>query len=182
MSKRALIILADGFEEIEAVTPIDILRRAQIDVIVAGLGNKTVTGSRGVKITADILLDELHQEIDVLVLPGGSPGAEHLAKSKKVAGLINKMFKAGKIIAAICASPALVLEPTGILKNKKATCYPGMEKLFSQDVKFSKDALVRDGNIITGRGPGTALSFALSVVEALTDKPTAAGISQRVLG
>lgn len=181
MPKRALIILAEGFEEIEATAPIDILRRAQVEVIVAGLNNKEICGAHGIKINADILLEEFRQDADALILPGGSPGAENLSKSKKVSELIKAMFKGNKIIAAICASPALVLEPTGILKNKKATCYPGMEKLFSQDVQFCQEAVVRDGNIITSRGPATALPFALAIVEALVDKTTADALGERVL-
>lgn len=181
MAKKALIILADGFEEIEAITSIDILRRARIEVIVAGLSNRETRGSHGIKVGTDILLDEFKEEIDALVLPGGSPGAENLAKSPKVASLINKMFRSGKIIGAICAAPALVLEPTGILNDKKATCFPGMEKLFSKEVKFSQDAVVRDGNIITSRGPATALAFALKIVEALIDKETAQGLAEKVL-
>lgn len=181
MAKKALVILADGFEEIEAIVPIDILRRAQIEVIVAGLSNKLVTGSHGIRVSADILLDEFKVDIDALILPGGSPGAENLAKSSKVASLIHRMFKAGKLIGAICASPALVLEPTGILKGKKATCYPGMETLFSPEVRFSKDSVAREANLITSRGPGTALAFSLAVVEALTDKNTAEAIKERIL-
>lgn len=181
MVKKALVILAEGFEEIEAVTPIDILRRAPVEVIIAGLNNKEVRGAHGIKINTDVLFDDFRQEIDALILPGGSPGAENLAKSPKVAGLINKVFKAGKIIGAICASPALVLEPTGILKGRRATCYPGMEKLFSPDVKFSAEAVVREDNIITSRGPGTALLFALKIVEALIDKKTAEGLAEKVL-
>ncbi|MDP1853302.1 MAG: DJ-1/PfpI family protein [Candidatus Omnitrophota bacterium] len=181
MVKKALIILADGFEEIEAITAIDILRRAQIEVIVAGLSNRETRGSHGIKVSTDILLDELKEETSALILPGGSPGAENLAKSPKVASLINKMFKSGKIIGAICAAPALVLEPAGVLKGKKATCFPGMEKLFSREIKFTQEEVVRDGNIITSRGPGTALAFALKIVEVLLDKDTAQTLKEKLV-
>ncbi len=179
--KRAIVVLAEGFEEIEVVTPIDILRRAQIEVVIVGVSNKLVSGAHGLKISTDVLLDEFREEADALILPGGSPGAENLAKSKKTTDVMNKMFKAGKIIAAICAAPSLVLEPTGILSNKKVTCYPGMEKLFSQDVALGEGAVVRDGNLITSRGPATALSFSLAIVEALTDKETVDQVKERVL-
>ncbi|MEK6715485.1 MAG: DJ-1 family glyoxalase III [Candidatus Omnitrophota bacterium] len=181
MAKKALIILAEGFEEIEAITAIDILRRAQIETVVAGLNNKIIRGSHGIKINADILLDEFKADTDALLLPGGSPGAENLAKSAKVASLINQMFKRGSIIGAICAAPALVLEPTGILRHKKATCCPGMENLFSAEVRFSPEAVVCDGNIITSRGPGTALVFSLKLVEMLIDKKTAEGLRERLV-
>ena len=181
MAKKALIILAEGFEEIEAITAIDILRRAQIETVAAGLNNKIIRGSHGIKINADVLLDEFKADTDALLLPGGSPGAENLAKSAKVASLINKMFKKGSIIGAICAAPALVLEPTGILKHKKATCYPGMENLFSAEVRFSQEAVVCDGNIITSRGPGTALAFSLKLVEMLIDKAAALRLAERTL-
>lgn len=181
MIKKAVVVLADGFEEIEAVTPIDILRRASVEVVVAGLDNKVITGSHRIKINADILFEEIKDLPDVLILPGGSPGAENLAKSTKLRDFIIRAVKADKFIAAICASPALVLEPIGILKNKKATCFPGMEKLFSQDVKFSEEAVVRDGNLITSRGPGTAILFTLAIVEALIDKKTAGALREKIL-
>ncbi|HDZ76519.1 MAG TPA: DJ-1/PfpI family protein [Candidatus Omnitrophica bacterium] len=181
MLKKALVILADGFEEIEAITSIDILRRGYIDVTVAALSTKVVTGAHGIKISADILLEQFNQDIDALVLPGGSPGSENLNKSKKVHEIISKTFKANKVVAAICAAPALVLEPAGILKNKRATCYPGMEKLFSEDVKFIDEAVVRDGNLITSRGIGAALRFALCIVETLIDKSTADALAEKVV-
>ena len=147
----------------------------------AGLSGREVKGAHGIKISADVLLKDAAQDIDALILPGGSPGAENLAKSKELAGLIIKMFKAQKIIAAICAAPSLVLDPTGILENKKATCFPGMENLFSARVKFLKDRVVRDGNLITSRGPGTAMAFSLAIVEALAGKKTADTLKQKIL-
>jgi len=167
MAKRALVILADGFEEIEAATPIDVLRRAQVDVVVAGLNDIKVKGSRGLVVMADMKLDAVRGEFDALILPGGSLGAKNLAVSEKVKALIKKMNDSGKIVAAICASPAIVLNQTGVLKNKKATCYPGMQGNFYSDVKYKEEDVVSDGNIITSRGPGTAMAFALSLVEDL---------------
>jgi len=182
MAKRALMILAEGFEEIEAVTPIDILRRAGVEVIVAGLNGLINKGSRGIKIETDKTLDEvLSEDFDALILPGGSLGAKHLADSDKVANLIRNMMLKGKIIAAICAAPAMVLYPKGILKNRTVTGFPGMAIEFAKDVKFKSDPVVVDGNIITSRGPGTAMEFALAIAEALTDAKTAKKIKDAAL-
>ncbi|MFC1666448.1 DJ-1 family glyoxalase III [Candidatus Omnitrophota bacterium] len=167
MSKRAIVVIAEGFEEIEAITLIDILRRAEIDVVVAGLDNVKICGAHGVNITTDKKLDDAGNDFDACIFPGGMPGATNLADSEKVKALIKKINSDGKVIAAICASPAIVLAPTGILKNKYATCYPGMHENFGKDVKFKEDAVVVDANIITSRGPGTALSFSLAIVEKL---------------
>jgi 4-methyl-5(b-hydroxyethyl)-thiazole monophosphate biosynthesis len=181
MAKKAIIVLAEGFEEIEAVTSIDILRRAEIDITVAGLGNLNVKGSRGLIVTADKKLDEAGIDYDACIFPGGMPGATNLANSEKVKKLIQKMESAGKIIAAICASPAIVLGPVGILKNKSATCYPGMEQNFKSDVKYKDNDVVVDGNIITSRGPATALLFSLAIVKKLVGKEIADRIKKAVL-
>src|SRR4030042_4802488 len=165
--RRVLIILADGFEEIEAMGPADILRRAGIDVMLAGLSAREVTSARGVKILADSELDKLNGEVEVVVFPGGSLGAKNLSKSEKVKTIIKEMHGKKKIIAAICASPAVVLAPTGILNGKKATCYPGMEDMFSSEVTFSDEAVVVDKNVITSRGPGTACLFGIKLAERL---------------
>jgi 4-methyl-5(b-hydroxyethyl)-thiazole monophosphate biosynthesis len=172
MGKIALIILADGFEEIEAVSVIDILRRAQINVIVCGLTSLSLTGSRNIKIQAERILDEFKDNFDALILPGGSKGAENLKKSVRVAELIKKLNLEKKLIAAICATPAVVLSPLGILDGKTATCFPGMESEFSKKIIFSQNRVVVDGNIITSRGPGTAIEFGLKIAEKLvgTDK------------
>lgn len=181
MAKKALIILASGFEEIEAVTPIDVLRRAGIDITVAGIGGTAIRGSRGMVVNADIELDKFSGKPDAVIFPGGMPGAENLARSAKVKELIKSMNSAGKIIAAICASPALVLAPTGVLDGKKATCYPGMNENFSSKIKHVKDKVVQDGNIITSKGPATALPFALKIVEALAGKKTADVVGKATL-
>ncbi|MEE8359798.1 MAG: DJ-1 family glyoxalase III [Candidatus Omnitrophota bacterium] len=181
MKKRAVVILADGFEETEAVASIDILRRADIETVVCGLRDKTVNGAHDIKMIADTTLEELKGPIDALVLPGGMPGAENLAKSKKVADMIRDAHKRGALVAAICASPALVLAPTGILKGKKATCYPGMEGDLGKGVFFTEERVVVDGNIITSRGPGTALAFALAIVEKLAGVESAKTHKERTL-
>lgn len=182
MSKKAIIIiLAEGFEEIEAVTVIDMLRRAGIEVTVAGLDNINVRGSGGLNIVADKRLDETGTDYDACIFPGGMPGAANLAGSKKVKTLIQKINSAKKLVAAICASPALVLAPTGILKNRSATCYPGMQENFGSDVKYKDEDVVIDGNIITSRGPATALAFSLAIVEKLAGKETADKIKKATL-
>lgn len=170
MAKKAIIVLADGFEEIEAVTVIDILRRAEVNITVAGLGDTKVTGSRGLNITVDKKLDEAGSDFDALIFPGGMPGATNLAASDKVKNLIQKMHSEDRLIAAICAAPAIVLAPTGILKGRSATSYPGMQKNFGKDVTYKEENVITDGNIITSRGPGTALLFALTIVEKLAGK------------
>lgn len=181
MRKRALVILADGFEDIEAVTPIDILRRVNVDVTVAGLSGEMVKGSRGIVIKADRVLLESDSDHDAIILPGGMPGAENLAKSSKVKKLILDMHAKGKTVAAICASPALVLSPLGILDGKKATCFPGMEPNFTAKVKALKEAVVQDGNVITSRGPATAFAFSLKIVEALVGKDIADMVAKQTL-
>jgi 4-methyl-5(b-hydroxyethyl)-thiazole monophosphate biosynthesis len=181
MDKKALIILAEGFEEIEAVSCIDILRRGSIAVTVAGLNQLEVTGSRGLRVRADKILAEAANNFDACILPGGSLGAKNLAASIEVKTLLGKMHQGGKIIAAICAAPAVVLASTGILKNKSATCYPGLEKNFTATTKYKTDAVVVDGNIITSRGPGTTFKFALTIVEILADKAIRDKVSKAIL-
>lgn len=177
MRKTAIIILADGFEEIEAVTPIDTLRRAGVDVVIAGVGKIEVKGSRGIKILADIKLEDYQGLPDALILPGGIPGAENLRNSQSVAQFIQKMHKNDKIIAAICAAPGLVLARQGVLQGKKATGYPGYEKEFSPDTTFLSQAVARDGKLLTSQGPGTALKFSLELVKMLVDDAMAAKLT-----
>ena len=167
MAKKFLIVLADGFEEIEAITPIDVLRRAGLDVVIAGLNSRAVAGAHGIKFEADVTLENYTGLPDALILPGGLPGSENLRKSSLVAELVKQMNEAQKIIGAICAAPALVLAPTGVLDHKKATCYPGFEKNFPPSVQFSPERVVCDGNIITSRGPGSAMEFALALARQL---------------
>lgn len=181
MNKKILVLLAEGFEEIEAVTPIDVLRRAGLDVIVAGVGQKTVAGNNGIKIEADILLEEYQGLPDAVFLPGGMRGATKLRASEKVADLLRRMNAEGKWVTAICASPAIVLAPTGILQGKQATCYPGFEKNFDAQIKFSEERVVTDGHVVTSRGPGTAMEMSIDLVEKLVSKEVAADIKQKLL-
>ena len=178
MAKKILIILAEGFEEIEAVTPIDVLRRAGLDVVVAGLDSQTVSGAHGIKFQTDVMLKDVQGLPDAIILPGGLPGAQNFSDSKQVSELIKKMNSQKKIIGAICAAPPLALAPTGILNGKKATCYPGFEKQFPSAVTFSNERVVVDGNVITSRGPGSALEFALALVEKLAGQDQAKTLNQ----
>lgn len=181
MKKKVLVILADGFEEIEAVTPIDILRRAGLDVVVAGLGKTEITGTNGLTVRAEIALEAFEGLPDAVVLPGGARGASNLSESAAVKALLTRMRDEKRLIAAICAAPALVLGRHGFLDGKKATGYPGYEKNFGPRVTFSESRVVSDGDIVTSRGPGTALEFSLEIVRRLVDAPTAAVILEQTL-
>lgn len=180
MPKKAVIILAEGFEDIETVTPIDILRRADIDVTVAGLSDAKVKGARGTVVIADKKLDDMSTDFDAVILPGGS-GAVKLAASDKVRKIIIDMYNNGKIIAAICAAPALVLSPLGILKGKKATSFPGEKASMDKECIYKEDSVVVDGNLITSRGPGTALLFSLAIVEKMLGKEAGERIKKATL-
>jgi len=181
MRPRALIILAGGFEETEAIVPADLLARCEVDVTLAGLGSAEVEGAHGIRILADRVLGEEPELPDAVILPGGLPGAEHLAASSAVNQIVRRMAVSNGLIGAICASPALVLAPTGVLKGRKATCYPGLEKNFSTDIEYVKDDVVRDGNIITGRGPGTVFAFAAKIAEGLVGTEKALAVSEMML-
>lgn len=181
MSKTVLVVLAEGFEEIEAITPIDVLRRAGVQVTVAGVGKRQVGGAHGVTVAADTLLEEYKGIPDAVVLPGGMPGAANLAQSKALEQLLKRMKESDKLIGAICAAPALVLSKYGILEGKKATCYPGFEKEFGQKTTAVEERVVVDGRVITSQGPGTALSFALSLVEQLAGPQKARELSEQML-
>lgn len=177
----ALIILAEGFEEIEAVAPIDILRRAGVEVTVAGLSGTSVKSARGVSVTADRPLDRGNSNFDAIVLPGGGIGAKNLAASEAVKSLVQEFHRQGKWVCAICASPALVLGPAGVLKGKSATCFKGMESGFGPEVRYLNQKVVSDGNVLTSQGPGTAVEFALSIVEKLAGPEKSAKIRSDLL-
>lgn len=164
---KVLIPLADGCEEIEAVTIIDILRRAGIKVIVAGLANSPVKCSRGTVIVPDVSLEEVMADaFDMIVLPGGMPGAEHLKNDSRIRQLLKKMAAAGQYVAAICAAP-MALHAAGVLEKKTATSFPGVLDKLPGSHAYSAEPVVIDGNVVTSRGPGTAMDFALTLVELL---------------
>lgn len=167
--KTALILFSDGSEELEAVTVVNILRRGGVTVTLAGLSAGALRGSRGVLLTPDATLDEaLAHSYDMVVLPGGQPGTNHLKADGRVLKLVQQMNAREKFVAAICAAP-LVLAAAGLLDGKHATCYPGSLDDFPQ-VLQQDAAVVEDGKIITSRGPGTAMDFALVLVERLAGK------------
>ena len=169
MRKKVLVMLAQGCEEIEAVTIIDILRRAGIEVTSAGLDDLPVLASRGVMLLADTTLDlAQHKDFDMIVLPGGQPGTDNLKADKRLTALLQKMAREGKYLAAICAAPS-VLAAAGLLDGRKATCYPTCLDGYPK-VKLQTSAVAEDGKIITSRGPGTAMDFALTLVEHLAGK------------
>jgi protein deglycase len=167
---RVLIPLAQGCEELEAVTVIDILRRGGIEVVTAGLGAGPVTASRGTVLLPDVELEQaLHQAYDMVVLPGGMPGSEHLKNDARVIALLKRMAVSGKIVAAICAAP-MALHAAGLLQGKAVTSFPGVLDQLPGSHHYSGDGVVVDGNIVTSRGPGTAMDFALTLVELLAGK------------
>lgn len=160
------VLLADGFEEIEALTPVDMLRRAGKNVVTVGITGKTVTGAHGIPVIADCEPKDLpHGKIECLILPGGMPGTKNLDASPETDALINRTLSDGGRLAAICAAPS-VLGKRGLLRGKKATCYPSFEK-FLDGAAFSTEKVVTDENVTTSRGAGTAMDFALELVSLL---------------
>ena len=182
MSKRALIAVADGVEDLECVTLIDVLRRADIEVLVASIEERRmITCARGTRLTADaMLVDVLAQDFDLIVLPGGMPGAQHLADFEPLAERVRKQAKAGELFAAICAAPALALQSYGVLRQRRMTCYPAFSDRLS-GCTFVDEAVVVDGNCITSQGPGTALAFALPLVEQLVGRGTRTEVAKAML-
>ena len=173
MGKQVLVPIADGSEEIEAVCIIDVLRRAGAEVTVASVDELQVTASRGVKLVTDTLIAQCtHEVYDVIALPGGMPGAEHLRDSKELETILRKQSEQNRLLAAICASPAVVFAHHGLLGQRRATCHPNfVDQLPNREAVESR--VVVDGNYVTSRGPGTALEFALKLVELLFSKQKA---------
>lgn len=160
------VTLAHGLEEIEAVTIIDVLRRADIEVIAAGVNGKTITGAHQIKIESDCPIEKINtNDIDMIVLPGGLEGTNTLKNSEIVQRLIQEMDNKGKLIGAICAAP-LALDSANVIKSK-FTCYPSIEQEIKNAQYTEKEKVVIDQNIMTSRGPGTAMNFALEIVKRL---------------
>ena len=168
MPKTVLVPIADGTEEIEAVATIDILRRSGAQVTVASVMDRLqVTASRGVKLVADQLISAcVHETYDAIALPGGIPGAEHLRDSEELIQMLRQQYQTGRIYAAICAAPVVVLQHHGLLQGKKATCHPSFADRL-EDQGAVEQRVVVDGNCVTSRGPGTAIEFALKLIELL---------------
>jgi len=199
MQKKVLVLLAEGFEEVEAVTPIDYLRRAGLEVTTAAVGAKTggdlaVKGARGIKINADASMEALQNNgklataaWDGVVVPGGGQGADNLAASAETGAFLRDMAGAGKWVCAICASPARVLSPLGLLAGKNFTCYPGEETRVmspssaSPGARWMQDRVVVDGFLITSRGAGTAGEFACAIIENLVGKGEGEKLAEKVL-
>lgn len=173
------VYLADGFEEVEGLTVVDLLRRAGIETdMVSIMGRKEITGARKIPVLADKLFEE-QDDPDVIVLPGGMPGTLHLKAHEGLADLIRKADKEGKLLAAICAAPTIYGE-MGLLEGKNATCYPGMEdKLLGAN--WQEQPVVADGNFVTSRGVGTAIAFALTLVTILKDEETAKSLANSIV-
>ena len=176
MYEKILVVLADGFEEIEALGAVDVLRRLQFAVTTAALGKKIqIVGCHGIPVITDTLLENCGAaDFNAVVLPGGMPGAENLRKSEKVRFLLQCMAAEGKIVAAICAAP-MVLAEVGLLQGRRFTMYPGFEKFLGGLVP-SGNAVETDGNIITGRGPGALFDFCASIAQAFGAKDRVAAL------
>jgi len=177
---RVLIILAEGFEEIEAVTVIDVLRRAEIEVVTAGIdGRDPVVGSRDLRLVPDVSLSQIEGQWDLVVLPGGSEGTDNLAKSPFVIDLIRERVKSEQLIAAICAAP-LVLDRAGVLEDGQFTCYPGVESQMKA-MGRRHDSVVEADPVITSQGPATAMEFALRLVRRLRGTAVASEVARGLL-
>jgi 4-methyl-5(b-hydroxyethyl)-thiazole monophosphate biosynthesis len=188
MPKKAIVFLAEGFEEVEAVTPIDYLRRAGIEAVTVAVGGTAlVPGSHGIPVNADRILAGSDgqggldpADWDAVILPGGGRGADNLAASAAVGGFVTAMAKAGKLVCAICAAPAVVLAPLGLLKGRNFTCFPGMEERVS-GASWKEDRVVIDGKLVTSRGAGTAGEFAVAVIGELLGAAEGEKVAKAVL-
>jgi 4-methyl-5(b-hydroxyethyl)-thiazole monophosphate biosynthesis len=177
---RVCVLFAEGFEEIEAVTIVDVLRRAEVETVSAGIASREVTGSHGITLRADTTLAAAAAERwDLVVLPGGMPGARHLRDDAGVQALLAAQHAAGRRIAAICAAP-IALAPAGVLEGRRATSYPGYAEQLG-GARYLEEPVVVDGPLITSRGPGTALPFALALVAELAGAERAGSLGRAML-
>lgn len=167
--KRILVPLAAGFEEIEAVTLVDVFRRAGLEVVLAGLTEGTVTGARKIGVLPDTVLSKVRAvDFDAMVLPGGQPGVNHLKADLGLLGMVKEMLAGGKVVGMICAAP-LVLKELNLHKGRKITSHTSVQADL-KDAEYSEERVVWDGNLVTSRGPGTAMEFALALVEKLAGR------------
>ena len=179
--KKAAVFFADGFEEIEALTQVDLLKRAgiQADMVTVNKEKKAV-GAHNIKIECDMTIDEIEKDgYDALILPGGMPGTKYLGQCKELTDLLLKYNSEGKIVAAICAAPS-VLGALGILKGKKACCYPGFEEQL-EGAEVTGTPVEKDGKVITSRGMGTAIDFGLAIVETFCGKEQADNLAKSII-
>ena len=164
--KKVVIFIADGTEEVEALTPVDILRRAGAEVTVAGVGGMTLTGSHGIRIIADVSAEEINgEEYDMVILPGGMPGATNLLHSEAVLELVRRIDREGGVVSAICAAP-IVLARAGLLAGRRFTMYPGFEQYLG-GMTPTGELVECDGRVVTGKGPGAVFAFAAKLAAAL---------------
>lgn len=172
--KKAVVFLANGFEEIEALTAVDVLRRAGAVVDIVSVCEKEVTGAHGIKVIADITEEEFNpDDYDAVVLPGGMPGAKILGECKKVVGCAATFDARHKIVAAICAAPATVLGMNGLTEGRRVTCYPADQFVrVLEGATYTGEELTVDGNLITANGPTAAMQFALAICEKLGLNPS----------
>lgn len=179
--KNVYVFLADGFEEVEALAPVDILRRAGANVQTVGVGSKEIVGARKVRVLCDIEISDMDiQNCDMIVLPGGFPGFENLAESKEVMSAVEFMFENDRFVGSICGAPAIVLGKNGFLKDKKAVCYPGMEgDLNCKEV--SDENVCVDGKLITSKSAATAIEFALCLTEQLLGSTAADTVKKGIV-
>ena len=178
---QVAVILADGFEEVEAVTPVDFLRRAGIDVVTVALTGDKAEGAHGILVKADCEMKDFPVGADAVVIPGGMPGAAHIAADKAAVEHIRRFYNDGKLVAAICASPALVLGGAGLLKDRRFTCYPGMEENAGDQGLYSPSGVVVDENIITADGVGSAACFAAEIIAVLEGRSKADEVMKATL-
>ncbi len=177
---RVVVVLADGFEEVEAMAVVDVLRRAEIETVIAGLHDGHITSARKVKVIPDTVIDTVKpDDFDMIVLPGGQPGSDNLNADVRVKELIRSFSLKGKLTGAICAAP-IVLASAGILQGKRVTSYPTYKERLGGAV-YEEKTVVSDGNVLTSRGAGTALNFGLAIVERLMGREKAQTIKESML-
>ncbi|MEL6499086.1 MAG: DJ-1 family glyoxalase III [Planctomycetota bacterium] len=178
----ALVLMAEGGEEIETYAPADVLVRAGVDVTIAGVGGLAPVGSRGLPMQAQQLIGAFRGRLfDAIVVPGGDGGARAIAASEEATLRIRHHFDAGRIVAAICASPAIVLGPMGLLDAKRATGYPSTRGMFPESATYVNESVVEDGTLITSKGPATAIVFGLAIASRLMGDPKAREVAEGML-
>jgi protein deglycase len=177
---RVLVPLAEGFEEIEALTVVDVLRRAEVEVVTAGVGRRQISGKHGIRVIADSVLAEVaDQSFEMIVLPGGVPGVPNLADDPTVARIVQAHAENGAWITAICAAPS-ILNDLGLLEGKRATIHPSWRDRLTAGT-YTEETVVRDGKVVTSRGPGTALPFALTLARLLVGEAKAAEVASAMV-
>ncbi len=179
--KKTVLIAADGFEEVEGLTVVDLLRRAGIICDIASLtDSETVTGAHGIRVAADCAFSAIAANLpDAVILPGGMPGTLHLKEDSRVLDLLRETYERGNLVAAICAAPT-VLAKAGLLDGRSATCYPGMESELGR-VRYSTEPVVADGRLVTSRGVGTAVPFALELIRQLASESQADSVARSIV-